>query len=191
MSPNYRCKYNNIWDSTTRRYRCCKNKRCHGNFCTIHYKFLYNTYAILIQRMYKGYYIRKKLKIYYNLPRDLQRKIIWHINSDLYLRNFNSSISKIIYRRYTEFYKKYLHIISNNTVNIILLSNTDFFIDVYIDIVSLLKLSIKYYPIIKINNIPYFKKISNLSSKYEMFYRLNNPKDINYLTFQKYNILFN
>lgn len=190
MPTNYCCKYNNIWDSTTRRYRCCKNKACHGHFCTIHYRLLYTYFAITIQKMYKGYYIRKKLKIYYNLPRDLQRKIIWYINSDLYLRNFNSSISKIIYRRYTEFYKKYSHLISTNTVNIIP-SNTDFFIEVYIDLVSLLKLSIKYYPIIKINNIPYFKKISYLSYKYEMFYRLNNPKDINYLIFQRYNLLFN
>ena len=188
MPTNYRCKYNNIWDSTTRRYRNCKNKKCHGNFCTIHYKLMYTEHAIMIQKMYKGYYIRKKLKIYYNLPRDLQRKIIWHINSDLYLRNYNSSVSKIIYNRYKEFYNKYISI-SPNYIHIHIYSNT--FTIFYNDLISLLKLSIKYYIIIKISKIPYFCHVKSLCCSFIRVYYIQNPNDANLLVIRKYNNLFN
>jgi hypothetical protein len=185
MPTNYCCKYNNIWDSTTRRYRCCKNKRCHGNFCTTHYRLLYTDPAITIQKMYKGYYIRKKLKIYYNLPRDLQRKIIWQINSDLYLRNYNSSVSKIIYGRYKEFYNKYISIVHNNTIDIYIYS--DVFTVFYTDLISLVKLSIKYYTIMKISKIPFFYNIKSLCCSFLRLY----PNDTNLSILQKYIILFN
>ena len=189
MPINYRCKYNNIWDSTTRRYRCCKNKKCHGNFCIIHFKLLYTDHAIIIQKMYKGYYIRKKLKIYYNLPRDLQRKIIWHINTDLYLRNYNSSVSKIIYRRYKKFYNKYISIAPNNTLTIYI--NSDMFNEVYIELIHLVKLSIKYYSIIKISKIPFLYNIKSLCCSFTKLYYIQNITDTNLLTLQKYISLFN
>jgi len=189
MPTNYRCKYNNVWDSTTRRYRCCKNKRCHGNFCMTHYRLLYTDPVITIQKMYKGYYIRKKLKIYYNLPRDLQRKIIWHINSDLYLRNYNSSVSKIIYGRYKEFYNKYISFAPNDTIYIYIYS--DVFTIFYTDLISLVKLSIKYYTIIKISKIPFFYNIKSLCSILEKLYYIQNPDDKNLSILRKYMILFN
>jgi len=166
MPANYRCKYNNIWDSTTRRYRTCKNKKCCGDFCTIHYKLMYTEHAIMIQKIYKGYYIRKKLKIYYNLPRDLQRKIIWHINSYLYLRNYNSSISKIIFNRYKEFYKKYKQFLGDHYGNYINLSvynltlNNMTYLNFINDLISICKITIKYIKIINIYRIPHFYQIS-------------------------------
>lgn len=187
MPTNYRCKYNNIWDSTTRRYRNCKNKKCHGNFCTTHYKLMYTEYAIMIQKMYKGYYIRKKLKIYYNLPRDLQRKIIWHVNSDLYLRNYNSSVSKIIHRRYKEFYDKYFSIRQDN-INIYI--NSYIYIKIYTDLISLVKLSIKYYTIIKISKIPYLHNIKSLCNVFVELEHIQNPNHPNLLILQKYLELF-
>ena len=189
MPANYRCKYNNIWDSTTRRYRNCKNKKCCGDFCTIHYKLMYTEHAIMIQKIYKGYYIRKKLKIYYNLPRDLQRKIVWHVNSDLYLRNYNSSISKIIYRRYTEFYNKYISIVPNNILSIYI--DSYIYTEVYTDLIYLLKLSLKYYTIIKISKIPYFYNIKILCRNLEKLYYMQNPNDTNLSILRKYIILFN
>ena len=189
MPAKYRCRYNNIWDSTTRKYRCCKNKRSYGNFCMIHNKLLYTDFAIMIQKIYKGYYIRKKLKIYYNLPCDLQRKIIWHINSDLYQKNYNSSVSKIIYRRYKEFYNKYLSIIPNNTLNIYINSYT--FTIFYTELISLLKLSIKYYRIIKISKILYFYNIKSLCNNIQKSYYMQNPNDTNLSIMTKYIALFN
>ena len=188
MPPNYRCKYTNIWDSITRRYRNCKNKKCHDNFCTTHFKLLYTKHAIIIQKMYKGYYIRKKLKIYYNLPRDLQRKIIWHINTDLYLRNYNSSVSKIIYRRYNEFYNKYIDIAPHNTLNVYI--DSDVFIEFYTNLISLVKLSIKYNLIMNINKIPFYYSIINLSKNLEKYLLLYNPSHTDLFTFKKYICLF-
>ena len=189
MPTNYYCKYNNIWDSATRRYRNCKNKKNNGNFCTIHYKLLYTEHAIIIQKIYKGYYIRKKLKIYYNLPRDLQRKIIWHVNSDLYLRNYNSSVSKIIYKRYREFYNRYIFISQINNLN--LYNDNDFSTKLYIDLVYLLKLSIKYYSIINIYKIPHFTHIKILSRCIEKYLSIINPKHIDLVIIKKYINLFN
>ena len=189
MLTNYRCKYNNIWDSKTRKYRFCKNKRSHNNFCMIHFKLLYTNHAIIIQKIYKGYYIRKKLNIYYNLPRDLQRKIIWHINSDLYLRHYNSSVSKLIYRRYKEFNNKYISVAPNNTLTIYLDSNI--FNKVYIDLIYLVKLSIKYHPIMKISKIPFFNNVRKLCNSFIKLYYIQNLTDTNLLTLQKYIELFN
>ena len=188
MPTNYRCKYNNIWDSTTRRYRNCKNKKCHGNFCMIHYKLMYTKYAIMIQKMYKGYYIRKKLKIYYNLPRDLQRKIIWHVNSDLYLRNYNSSVSKIIYRRYTDFYNKYIYITPNNTLNVYI--DSDVFTELYTNLISLVRLSIKYRSIINVYKIPFYYNIMCLCRNIEKHLFVNNQNHQDLFTFKKYICLF-
>ena len=179
MPTNYRCKYNNIWDSTTRRYRNCKNKKCHGNFCMIHYKLMYTEYAIMIQKMYKGYYIRKKLKIYYNLPRDLQRKIIWHVNSDLYLRNYNSRVSKIIYRRYKEFNYKYMSIEYDNDYN-----------EFYTNLISLVKLSIKYHAIMNIRKIPFYNGIMRVCRDVATFLSLTNPTHIDLDTIITYIRLF-
>lgn len=152
-----------------------------------HYRLLYSDSAITIQKIYKGYYIRKKLKIYYNLPRDLQRKIIWHINSDLYLRNYNSSVSKIIYQRYNEFYNKYSYIIPNN----ILSTYVDVFTEVFTDLISLLKLSIKYHIIIKISKIPFLNYIKRLCRNLQTLYYIQNPNNTNLLILQKYIMLFN
>ena len=101
---------------------------------------LFEDYAIKIQSAYKGFYIRKKLKIYYNLPRDLQRKIIWHINRDIYLKHFHSSIFKIIKIRYLKFINNY---------DIVLSKKLNDFYNFYIfELFSLIKLSFKYELII-------------------------------------------
>jgi len=190
MKTTHCCKYNNVYDSYTRRYRCCKNKICHNyNFCMTHYKLLYTEQAILIQKMYKGYYIRKKLQIYFNLPRDLQRKIVWHMNSDLYLKNFNSSVSKIIYRRYNEFYNKYIYFVPYNTLHIYI--HSEIFPVFYSDLISLLKLSIKYFSIIKINKIPYFYYIKKiLYDNTKTWYYRNNKNDTNNKIIELYSCCF-
>lgn len=58
---------------------------------------------IKIQSIYKGYYIRNKLKKFYRLPRDIQRKIIWYMNSDVYLRHYYSTLTKLLHNKIVEF----------------------------------------------------------------------------------------
>jgi hypothetical protein len=138
--------------------------------------------------MYKGYYIRKKLKIYFNLPRDLQRKIIWHINSDLYLRHYNSSITKLIYKRHEDFYYKYMYIILEIYKNIYF--NTDNFDEFYGDLISLIKISMKYNKILNPLKIPTYYTIKYVCydmNKICMINNLNNPHNE---ILQKYCILF-
>ena len=157
------CNYK-LLDPKTQKKRYCKNKKFTNEcYCYIHYKFLYNDNALKIQKVYKGYYIRKKLKIYYKLPRDLQRKIVWHMNKDLYQRHYQSSISKIIYNRYKKFFNDYtfLHKYYFNKFE------RDINNDFLNDFISLLKLSIKYYPIIKISKIP------SLSTVFAICYNLS------------------
>jgi hypothetical protein len=155
----------------------------------LHFKLLYTKHAIVIQKIYKGYYIRKKLKIYYNLPRDLQRKIIWHINSDLYLRHYSSSVSKIIYNRYKEFNQLYFYKSLHRDFDI----HDIKYNSLINDLISLINISIKYYPIIKINKIPYHSNFNYLCTIIKITYYYNN----NYLNnnllliLEKYNLLFN
>lgn len=164
---NYRCKYNQVWDSNTRRYRTCKNKRFFTCYCVYHSRQKYNKYIIKIQSLYKGYYIRKKLKIYYKLPRDLQRKIIWHVNTNLYVKQFNSSISKIIYKRSKIFYNifkvKIIEFQNYNLLHSSIIGSLHFYISfencfVY-DLLSLIKLILKYEKIIDIYKIYEIKKL--------------------------------
>ena len=145
-----------------------------------------NDNALKIQTVYKGYYIRKKLNIYYNLPRDLQRKIVRHMNKDLYQRHYQSSISKIIYNRYKKFFSEYSFFVSKYYLNQFINSDiNNYFLN---DFISLLKLSIKYYTIIKIS------KISSLSKVIITCYNLS--KIISYHSndfelIKKYVILYN
>lgn len=189
--PNYRCKYNQIWDSNTKRYRNCKNKKFENFcYCAYHSKKIFNKYVIKIQKIYKGYYIRKKLKIYYNLPRDLQRKIIWHINTNLYVKQFNSSISKIIYKRYKTFYdnltyRQYINqFFYNNLIHPYVVGNLHFYIsidnDFINDLLSIIKLTFKYLKIINTSKILILNKLQYISkvlflNKY-IYYDINNHK---------------
>jgi hypothetical protein len=53
--------------------------------------------------VYKGYYIRNKLKKFYRLPRDIQKKVIWYMNSDIYLRHYNSTLTKLVHNKIATF----------------------------------------------------------------------------------------
>ena len=141
--------------------------------------------------MYKGYYTRKKLKIYYNLPRDLQRKIIWHINKDIYLKHFHCSIFKLIKKKYIDFFKNkyYLEIISGNFIYHLMMNNFAYLIVTQFstDILYLMKLSIKYKEILVISDIIiYINLIKNYNLKYIEY--LSKESDAYKLTIN-YNLL--
>ena len=163
-----RCKYDKVFNFESKKFRTCKKKVKCLNYCIIHLKILYEKYIILIQKVYKGFYIRKKLNIYYKLPRELQRKIIWHMNSNLYLKHFNSSLSKLIYKRYYNFkfiYNDYLTpYFFPNTIFLTSLNKTNIDNLLY-DYFSLIKLSIKYNSIMYYNKIPYINDILNFTLK--------------------------
>lgn len=170
-----RCEYNKVFDKeTSKKYRKCKNKKFEGfNCCYIHLNMFYRQFennVIKIQSAYKGFYIRKKLEIYYKLPFELQRKISWHLNETLYLKHFHSSIAKLIYKRYKnlweneKFYEIYVAIdnfvsenndliIRHNNQYITVFDNEEIINSFLIELYELVKLSIKYSAIINVYEI--------------------------------------
>jgi hypothetical protein len=186
-----RCQFS-IIDLSTNRGRLCKYKKKIMCYCHIHSnKILYN-YAIIIQKIFKGYYTRRKLKIFYKLPRDLQRKVIWHLNKDIYTRHFHASIANLIYKKLNHF--------NNNTSNlqfITLKSYTDLFAIQYFiedhkdneytifkeELRYIIKLLIKYNIIIDISNV--LTNLLIISNYCEVKYCLNNTQPFFYNTQDK------
>lgn len=155
--PSNRCQCV-VFDTLTKRNRLCKNKKKILDFCSTHVIFYLNKYVIKIQSVYKGYYIRKKIDIFYKLPRDLQRKVIWHMNKEIYLNYFHSSISKIIYSKYEKFTTEFLDILLKGkqlfSTNQFKIGHENIFNQ---ELYNIVKLSIKYSCLINkskiLNNI--------------------------------------
>lgn len=97
-----RCR-NYICDPITKRKRLCKKNKKYSDYCNIHSNKVYNKYVIKIQSVYRAYHVRKKLNIYYKLPRDLQRKILYYVNENIYNKRYNNSVANVIYNRCIKF----------------------------------------------------------------------------------------
>lgn len=68
------------------------------NLCKNHCILLYTKYALIIQKIYKGYKCRRYLNnIFFKLPNDVQDIILNKINKDLYYKQYYKTINKIIY----------------------------------------------------------------------------------------------
>ena len=97
-----RCR-NYIRDPITKRKRLCKKNKKYSDYCSIHANKVYDKYVIKIQSVYRAYHVRKKLKIYNKLPRDLQRKILYYVNENIYNKSYNKSVANVIYNRCIKF----------------------------------------------------------------------------------------
>lgn len=75
-------------------------------YCNQHMNILYSSYVNIIIKIFKGYYIRKKLFYYKQLPCDVQYKIIYKMRENFYIDHYNCSVSKIIYNKIKSFNKK-------------------------------------------------------------------------------------
>ncbi len=133
------CHYNNC------KKKCYSKIKC-LNFCINHINLIYYCKIIYIQKIYKGYYCRKKLKkLFYNLPCDIQKIIIYYINEPIYYKNLLKTYNKIII-------KKSLNL-SHNIRN-----NKKITLD---NISNLYYLVSKYYSILNINFLKYLYVIAN------------------------------
>lgn len=97
-----RCRHNVI-DDLTKRKRLCKKNKKYSDYCCIHSNKVYNKYVIKIQSVYRAYHVRKKLKIFNKLPRDLQRNILYYVNENIYNKRYNKSVANVIYNRCIKF----------------------------------------------------------------------------------------
>ncbi len=144
-----------------------------NNLCLNHMLLSYNKYVLIIQKIYRRY--RSNIiinNIYKRLPCDLQNKIKYYINEELYFKNYKKCINKIIINKTNLInYNK-----NNNKISI------EYILYIY-------KLYHKYFQIIDIN---YTKFIYNLSDKLLTFYD-NNIINIviNMYTDNNLSIIFN
>lgn len=163
------CNYSN-------KYKC-KNKCIisikQQNICLKHFNLYYKKYVLLIQKKFKGYYVRKKLKnLFYNLPLDIQKIVLYYINLPIYNTRYYRKIQTIIY-------KKNNYIFINNKYNINKIINSYYLFN-------------KYYIVLNLN----FLKYNYVNAK-DLLFRLNsdfylliNNVDI-YTIMQYYNFLDN
>ena len=148
--PSNRCQCN-VQSKFTKKLRLCLNNKKIMNYCHIHAEIHYAKYAIKIQSVFIGYYIRKKLKIYYKLPTDIQRKIIWHMNEEIYVKHFHSSVSNLICHKLDNFILKYDSIIL--TVFNYTFQTSDFSSEFFHELNNVINLLKKYTSIIYYINI--------------------------------------
>ena len=143
----------------------CKNKCItivnKQNICLHHFNIYYKRYILLIQKTYKGYITRKKLKILFNnLPRDLQQIVLYYINLPIYYKHYYNKIQNIVYKK-----SKYLFTDNKYNIN---------------NIIKSYYLFNKYYLILDLN----FLKYNYVSAK-DILCQLNNDF---YLLLNNYNI---
>ena len=111
------------------------------NYCINHAKLYYNNYIIRIQKIYRGYKLRKYINnIFFKLPRDIQIHII----------NFN----KINHKKYTEFIKKKIYKYNYKINNFVNINKYEIYL---FELNNILNNLILYYNIIDTKWINYYK----------------------------------
>lgn len=70
------------------------------NYCKNHTILYFNKYILIIQKYFKGFLCRKKLKnLFYNLPDDIQKKVLYFINKSIYQKRYYNKIKNIIEKK--------------------------------------------------------------------------------------------
>jgi hypothetical protein len=126
-------------------YKHCNNPSIYCKYCKKHYNIFLNKYAVIIQKNYISYKTRKKIKnIYYKLPNDLQYKIKYYMNQDVYYKKYKKRILEIVNKKIIKYF------FYNNL-------NINFTFD---EIIYHYNLIYKYHSLLNINIIKYFFVLS-------------------------------
>jgi len=93
-----------VIDLTTGRKRKCKLRTkftFDKTYCYIHAKQIFTMHVLIIQKYFRRFRVMQKLKkIFYPLPRDLQRKILFYIKEPYLLEKYHyAPISKIVCKK--------------------------------------------------------------------------------------------
>ena len=160
MQKKMRCTCLNLTNNNF-----CKNKSYNlywlenKQVCKFHYNYYNNKYALIIQKIYKGYKQRKIIKnIFIKLPEDIQHIILSYVKRDYYYNKYLKTIHNIVENKVI----KSINIISSN-LNKIDLINPGRMHNLYTKlndnentIINSFKLYKKYY--ITLKNNSYLKK---------------------------------
>lgn len=141
-----------------------KNKICRlssifninfNRYCTIHAKLLFNYHAILIQKNYRRFRVKRKVNtIIKRVPDDIRDIILFHMREEFYNKKYNNSIEKIIINKTI----RLLGPLGINTAEQLLdflIANSGSNID-----------NRKFY------HLNYYKEISNLYTLYYKYYSI-------------------
>lgn len=127
---------------------------------------LYITSCVIIQKYYKGYYIRRKIKIFNQFPKYVQKNIILNDTNYLYINYFYSKIINILYKNLRDFRFKYIYHIDirlNKEKYYFYLNYeyyNEFYYEYYNNLSFQLKNLIKYYKLIKTDMVDLLLKFS-------------------------------
>ena len=162
-----------------------KGRRCQKAFsfvcnkvmcCTIH-AYSYSSYALTIQKAYKGYSGRKYARLLARLPCDIQRNIVFYIREPLYNARKNKCIQAILCKRFVAIFGTPKSIMSGFVVSNVnaflgdykshvLTMNKTQFGEHVLDIAHLHKLYVKYMSIIDTNYNNMLYIITNIVNKH-------------------------
>ena len=162
-----RCQHR-LYDITN-GYRNCKNRASFHHakhYCSCHAAVNIGYYCVIIQRHYKGYRTRRKIKdLFINLPLDLQRKVLFHMREPMYLSRVYDKISNIITIKIDNFLNSidYESIIFYREPSVYY-----YFFPCEIDnLCYILRLIVKYYKVLPKNSLKEILKITDtLHSNY-------------------------
>ena len=174
MSNRCQCKTKNGFVCKNKHKFIVQSKR----YCTIHIQCNFKKIVNQIQRIYKGYIIRKKLtNLFYNLPIELQHLVVKHMREPLYIEQTNKTISKILSNKFDNIFK-----------------NTHIY---YEEIINLNNLFIKYNKItdtIYDNSLVYFNNIIirlfEQTITDSVIYDENNNSISSEILFKKYELMY-
>jgi hypothetical protein len=144
-------------------YKNCIKESIYKKYCKKHYLYFFNKHALIIQKNYRKYITNKKLRnIFYKLPNDLQKYVLYFMNIDIYYKNYKKKINNIIIKRSAPyfFYKFY---------------NIKFKL---FNIAEIYYLIFKYNKVINFNILKYFYTISFDIKNILIYINIGNIEDI-------------
>lgn len=88
-----------VFDKTTKRKRKCKLTQYYDSFCYQHTNKLFRVPITMIQSLWRGYYLRKKVNnILIPLPPELQNIVLFYVRYDFNLAKYYYPICNMMYK---------------------------------------------------------------------------------------------
>lgn len=184
---------NKICNNRQKNFYIYKMKRV----CSFHFRILFYKYILIIQKIYRGYISKKKLNYFYKrLPHDIQYKIKYFINKELYIKKFNNNLILVINQKLNKFIIKYYNLLNETSIGYPIEQLEEYLLNEY-NIIEHYRLFSKYNNIIiipiLINMELLWHKIFDYNTNICQYYfdnNLNNNEIISTLNNIEYNIRF-
>ena len=130
-----RCNYNNFCNKPIFSKSLC--------LCCNHLILTHNNSILNIQKIFRGYKTRKKIKnIYIKLPNDIQDIILYYINLPIYCNNYYKKIRNIVNKKTKELL--YYDYTSDNKLSIDYISKCFYYINKYCRVMNINEIKILF-----------------------------------------------